>query len=204
MGSLFYYTTLYMNRNNYTLYILSNITNDYAELDVDTTDMISIYSVENIQDISTRKDNITKDITLIGTDRNNIALGNLYDISRYSSDSFPTDLQHNFVPNQMVKCVLLENNIQVMSGSLIVRNIKIDQGHITYDCGILGSLVSFFGGIKDQLLHQVNYGDNKYSWVVSEILNSWTNNNSVCYPSLDYGIDDRQVTKDGDGNDIKS
>ncbi|WP_166334602.1 hypothetical protein [Sphingobacterium chungjuense] len=181
-----------MIENKFTLHIFSSITNEYKQLDLDdTSDMLTIFSVENIADISARKDNITKDLVLKGTDNNNQALGNLYDISRYSSDTYPTDLSHNFVPNKQIKCILLENQIQVMGGSLGVRNIKIDNNNITYECAIIGSLVSFFGRIKDQSLDKVNYGNIYYTWNWDSIQQSWSNGSDILYPTIDYGIDER-------------
>lgn len=110
-----------MNNINYKLYIFSATTDKYQLLDVQDNDFLNIYSLENITDITTQKDNITRDLTLYGTERNNIALGHLYNISRYSSEDFTTDLQHNFKPNQQIKCILLENNVEIIAGNLVVK-----------------------------------------------------------------------------------
>ena len=55
--------------------MLSDDNNEIYELDIDTFDTSTIFSVENLQDITKRNDTITYDIKLLRTKANNIALG---------------------------------------------------------------------------------------------------------------------------------
>lgn len=127
------------------------------ELEVENLQLLNTFSLENLQDISQRKDNISKDIVIKGSKNNNMVLGNLYDISRYSSDSYTQELQHNFKANRSVKCILLENGIQILTGSLMVKNIVVKANNdITYNCLIIGEVVSFFIEMKERKLEQLD------------------------------------------------
>src|SRR5690606_9358385 len=178
--------------NQYKLFVFAEKSNDYRELEIETSDMLTVISLENIQDISTRKDTITKDLTVQGTPNNNQVLGNLYDISRYSAETYSEELGHNFVANRYVKCVLLENNIQILKGKLLVKDIVINSSEIMYVCGIVGSLVSFFADLKERELTDLDSINNNVAYNLNTIENSWTTPNlNYLFPQLDYGIDER-------------
>lgn len=182
--------------NEYKLYVFGEKTDTYEELEIETNDMLSIFSLENIQDITTRKDNITRDIIIKGTQNNNRILGNLYDISRYSSSDYAEELQHNFVANKTVKCMLLENNIQIIKGSLLVKEIAVEGDNINYSCGILGNLVTFFSNLKERELHELDSLNDNVQYSLSNIQDSWNNYNSnYLFPNIDYGVDEREGDK---------
>ncbi|WP_313235691.1 hypothetical protein [Sphingobacterium multivorum] len=182
-----------MNKQ-YVMYIFSNNTNQFEKLDIETNDMITTFSIENIQDITTRKDAISKDITIKGTQNNNRVFGNLFDISRYSTDSLAEDLEHNYILNQTLKCILLENNIQILKGSLLVKEINISNGNIEYSCGIVGNLATFFGNIKDVELTALDSINDNVQYSMSNVLNSWSSSTSkYLFPQIDFGIDNRNT-----------
>lgn len=181
-----------MNNNiNYKLYIFSSPTDQFQLLDVQDNDFLNIYSVENIQDITSRKDNITRDLTLYGTERNNIALGHLYNISRYSSEDYPSDLQHNFKSNQPIKCVLLENNIQIIEGNLIVKTIEVNDGSVKYNCVIVGAIASFFQDLSSRNIDELDSLKELINYDMSYIKESWKGEENYIIPQLDYGVDER-------------
>lgn len=181
--------------NNYSLYIFSDVSNDYERLDIEDNDMLVIFSLENIQDVTTRKDNITKGITLKGTKQNNIALGHLYNISSYSESSYHKDIGHNFVRNRMVRCILLENNIEIINGKLLINEVNINNSIVTYDCTIIGNQVSFFGELSDRELSELNSLNDVIPFTISQIRNTWSFplNYKYIFGQLDYGIDERPI-----------
>ena len=184
--------------SKYSLFIIDKKNNEYLELDIEASesDMLSIFSIENIQDITTQKDNVTRDITLKGTKNNNIAFGNLYDISRYSSEDYVTDLQHNFKANQMIACVLLENNIQIIEGNLLIKTIEVNEGNIKYTCAIIGNVGSFFGDLSSRNLDELDSLKEQINYDMAYIRESWTGEKKYIIPMVDYGVDERV------GNDV--
>ncbi|MEJ5092897.1 hypothetical protein GEO21_22845, partial [Sphingobacterium faecium] len=187
-----------MNNINYKLYIFSATTDKYQLLDVQDNDFLNIYSLENITDITTQKDNITRDLTLYGTERNNIALGHLYNISRYSSEDFTTDLQHNFKPNQQIKCILLENNVEIIAGNLVVKTINVNEGNIKYNCAIIGNVASFFSDLSSRNLDELDSLKEVINYDMSYIKHSWNGEQKYIIPQIDFGVDERKEIKEGD------
>jgi len=65
----------------YSIYVLDN--NEYAKLDVKNEKLSTVFSTSDISDISSRKNPITKTITLKGTKNNNVILGHLFHLNRH-------------------------------------------------------------------------------------------------------------------------
>lgn len=183
-----------MQNKRYSLFVRVESTGEQYELDLEDIDLTTLYSVENLNDIEKRKDNFTKDFILKGTKNNNFILGFLYDISRFSSDSYNQQLAHNFVSNQYVKASLFENNIQIMDGKMLVKSYDIKKNIVSYNCAIVGNLFSFFKDLNERYLHELDSFNAVLDYNLDTVLASWDNPNSpYTFPSIDYGIDDRDL-----------
>lgn len=188
--------------NKYTLFIEDEITNTWYDLDIDTVDFTTVFALDELQDISLRKDNYTKDLIINGTSKNNILLGRLYDISRHADNNLKQSTGFNFQANRYINCQLFENNIQLISGKLIVKNINVKNGVITYDCAILGNVFSFFNDIKDRELSDLDSIDDVITYNMATILDSWVSGDRYSFPTIDYGYDERPIIKDEEENEI--
>ncbi|WP_313268731.1 hypothetical protein [Sphingobacterium sp.] len=172
----------------YNLYIMSDDNAEIFELDIDTFNTSTIFSIENLQDITKRNDTITYDIKLLRTKSNNIALGNLFDISTFSSTQYTQQLGHNFTPNQFVNCQLFEDNTQLLKGKLQI----VDFNDTEYNAVITGEVVSFMGNIKDRFLHELDSLSQTTLYNYTYITPTWTSTTSpYIFPMLDYGVDYR-------------
>lgn len=194
----------------YTLYIFSDVDNSYNLLDVEAIQMTNIFSVESITDLTKRKDSITKDFTLKGTHANNRALAHLYNISSYSSESYVTDLNHNLKKNRTVRCILLENNIEIVNGSLLIMDADINvlTRDITYNCQIVGHMVSFFGQMNNRELSELDSLNDNIPYTIARIRDTWNfpNNYRYAFGQCDYGYDERlsiwQTDENGEDYEI--
>lgn len=172
----------------YNLYIMSDDNNEVYEVDIDTFNTSTIFAVENLQDITKRNDTICYDIKLLRTKSNNIALGNLFDISTFSSSQYTQQLGHNYTPNQFVNCQLFEDNTQLLKGKLQI----LDFNKSEYNAVITGEVVSFMGNIKDRYLHELDSLSETVQFNYTYITPTWTSTTSpYLFPMLDYGVDYR-------------
>jgi len=172
---------------------MSNDDSEVFELDIDSFDTSTIFAVENLQDITKRNDTISYDIKLLRTKNNNIALGNLYDISTFSSPQYTQQLGHNYTPNQLVNCQLFEDNTQLLKGKLQI----VDFDKLSYNAVITGEVVSFMGNIKDRYLHELDSLSETVQFNYTYITPTWTSTTSpYIFPMLDYGVDYRTGTFD--------
>ncbi|MDF2948009.1 MAG: hypothetical protein K0R07_19 [Sedimentibacter sp.] len=172
----------------YNLFIMSDGNNEVFELDIDTFDTSTVFAVENLQDITKRNDTITYDIKLLRTKNNNIALGNLFDISTFSSPMYHQQLGHNYTPNQLVNCQLYEDSTQLLKGKLQI----VDFNKTEYNAVITGEVVSFMGNIKDRYLHELDSLSETVQFNYTYITPTWiSSTSSYLFPMLDYGVDYR-------------
>lgn len=189
-----------MANNLYKIYVTSN--NQWEEIELDDLNLSTVFSVEEISDISQRKDNITKTIILKGTKQNNKVLGALYAIDRdVASDAVnPTNLMHNYKPNKYIDCFVLENNVEIIRGKLLVTSIDVVEGVIYYNASIVGTVYSFFSLMSDRKLEELDYFNipqfknltyNKTnieaSWVLPTVAGS-EDRPKWFYPMIDYGV----------------
>lgn len=144
-----------MANNLYKIYVTSN--GEWETIELDELNIDTVFSVEEITDISQRKDNITKSITLKGTKQNNKVLGALYSLDR-EVDSNPdtTNLMFNYKPNKYLDCFVLENNIEIIRGKLLITSVDIRKGVIYYNCNIVGNVFSFFSNLNDKNLEHLD------------------------------------------------
>lgn len=197
-----------MNNNKYTLFIEDEITSTWYDLDIDNIDFTTVFALDELQDLSSRKDNYTKDLTINGTSKNNILLGRLYDISRHADSNSKQSTGFNFQANKYINCQLFENNVQLITGKLLVKDIVVKNGNITYSCTILGNVFSFFNEIKDRNLSDLDSIDDTVTFSIGDIQDSWVKTYSqqkYVYPSIDFGYDDRTSGNTWDNSfDIKN
>src|SRR5690625_4409248 len=121
-----------MTDNIYKIYVTSK--GEWKELELDNLNLSTTFSVEELKDISKRKDTISKDIVLKGTKKNNTVFGALYSIDREASldESDTGNLMYNYKPNKYLDCFVLENNVEIIRGKLLVTSVNIDKGVIYY------------------------------------------------------------------------
>ena len=153
----------------------------FEEVDLDSLKLNTIFSVEELRDISLRKDNITKSISLKGTKNNNRIFGALYAIDRDPSISNTAfNILSNYKPNVYVDCVVYENNIQIIEGKMLINDIAISGNEITYNCNIVGRVFSFFSELNDRLVEELDYFNQdiykNLPYNQSGIEASWTHN----------------------------
>lgn len=177
-----------MANSIFSMYVLGN--GQYQKLDVDAVAIQTTFSLEEIKDVSKRNDNISKSITLKGTKGNNLIFGALYNVDRLVNPLDPVELFYNYKPNKYIDCIVLENNIQIIKGRLLIVSVDIKEGFIYYNCTIVGEVVSFFSNMQDRVLTELD-SFRGYNAILDKtnIEASWNNDYTLPYimPTIDYG-----------------
>jgi hypothetical protein len=171
--------------NDYKIYLIDD--NDaFAQLEIESIDFSTTYSLNDLTDISKRKDAISKNLKILGTKNNNRVFGNLFHLNR--SVTTGSNLNYNYKSNKKIKSIIYENNIIVMTGDLQVINVtKNENGDIIYDTIVTGHVIRFFNKIADLELSDLYYPSGTHTYDINTIKNSWTGNTAYIYPSIDYG-----------------
>jgi len=191
----------------FELFTSDAITNA-IELDCDALDMITVFSVASITDITKRNDNVTKQVYFKGTKNNNKAFGNIFYNSRVSDPTFNNRIFWNTSPQRKSDCYVYEEGLLILRGTMQVTNINFDSDNVpTYECVIAGKFIDFRTVVNNQMLTDLDLTDLQHIYNWTNIQNSWntstsrfnglTNNYSptvfemgsgYVYPRIDYGV----------------
>lgn len=163
----------------------SELNKKWEELEIDDLNLSSSFSVEELKDISKRKDKISTDIVIKGTKLNNILLGALYNVDRDVIINSPQTIFTDYKPNRYVDCFILENNVEVMRGKLLITSVNIKQGIVYYNCSVVGTTYSFFSDLNDFKLSDLD----SFSIYNRKLNRSLVlgDNGVEYYPLIDYG-----------------
>jgi len=192
---------------DYELFTDAAITNQ-IELDCDKLDMVTLFSVADISDISKRNDSITKQVMLQGTRQNDRAFGSIFHANRVSDGTLNNTILFNTSALRPADCLVYEESMFVLIGSLRITNTHVDgEGNVQYECVITGKFIDLKVAINDRLLSDLDMTDLSHRYNVTNITNSWdtsterynglTNSYSssafsmgsgYVYPRIDYGV----------------
>lgn len=175
--------------NDYKIFLIDK-DGSYGQLELESLDFSTTFSINDIKDISKRKDTISKNIKILGTKNNNRVLGNLFNLNRFVSTG-SINLNYNYKANNQTNCIIYENNMVVLKGQLQIIDVAKDEnGDITYNAVVTGGVVNFFQKVKDLDLSDLDFGNDNHQVSLTTIYNSWdsTNNYPFIYPSIDYGV----------------
>ena len=194
----------------YQVYLTDGVNSE--QLDTGEIDFKSIFSVADITDITTRKNNV-KTINFKGTKNNNRVLGSLFDLGRTTDLSIPTDIFFNYNPLIGVTAFVYENDDLIFKGSLRVKNTSTNNGNIIYNTYINGSYIDLKVILQDKYLTDIDFTDLKHRYNLANITNSWntsierfstttstfsnqpfTYGNGYVYPNVDYGYSYKSTT----------
>lgn len=159
----------------YELFLYENLSTgfSYGDLDVENVDITTVYSVASISDISERTDNLTKQITLKGTKKNNILLGNLFNISRHTDLTIENKINVNYNSARTVDAILYENSKEILTGSFRVVNVEVDaEGNVQYQAIIASPYIEFGQALGEKKLEDLDMSDLKHHYSISVMENS--------------------------------
>ena len=96
------------------------VKSNHVLLDTEDIEISTVFAISDISDISSRKDLITKNITLKGTDTNNQAFGHLFHLNRSADLKLSNKLLLNYAPLRTVDCLVYEDNMLILKGTMLV------------------------------------------------------------------------------------
>lgn len=193
----------------YAVYLVDDLTTStsFTELDVEDVDFGTTFSVSDIQDINSRKDNITKQLVFKGTKNNNNAFGSLFHLNRSTDiDTVQNKLFFNYNPLRTVDCLIYEDNILILRGTMRVHKISMKDGVPYYSTVVTGAIIDLKESLSDKYLHDLDLSDLQHRWGITQINQSrdsviekydvntntyfnvpFSKGSGYVYPFIDYG-----------------
>ena len=131
------------------------------------------FQVGDIRDISQRKGNFSKTITLTGSKNNNNLLNHYYDVNI---------IEGTFNINAITTCAVIQDGIPVMEDcSLQLTSIlktQLTDGyeeHVTYEVLIKDSKADFFTAIANKELTDIDFSDFNHTYDAFNVVNRFDN-----------------------------
>lgn len=133
------------------------------------------FQVGDIRDISSRKGNFSKTITLVGSKNNNDLLNHYYDVNIIAG---------TFNVNALTTCSVIQDGIPVMEDASLqltaVKKVQITDGyehHVEYEVLIKDNKADFFTAINNLELTDIDFSDLNHTYDAFNVVSRF--NNSV-------------------------
>ena len=133
------------------------------------------FQVGDIRDISQRKGNFSKTITLVGSKNNNDLLNHYYDVNIIAG---------TFNVNALTTCSVIQDGIPVMEDASLqltaVKKVQVTDGyehHVEYEVLVKDNKADFFTAINNLELTDIDFSDLNHTYDAFNVVSRF--NNSV-------------------------
>ena len=165
-------------------------------IDIFKFDFSFNYAIADIRHPDERKTEYSKTIQCPGTQGNDAIFGQIYDVNISNSyNSSAANIAANFNPNKRANARIIADGIEVMDGTLQLRQITAKKNQLIYEVIFIGKMANIFNELGDSALNGldddgnvlIDFSDLDHQYDYGRITSSWTNTTGYVYPMLDYG-----------------
>jgi hypothetical protein len=166
-------------------------------IDIFQFDFSFNYAIADIRHPDERKTEYSKTIQCPGTQGNDAIFGQIYDVNISNAyDSSAANIAANFNPNKRANARIITDGIEVMDGTLQLRQITAKKNQLIYEVIFIGKMANIFNELGDSALNGldddgnalIDFSDLDHQYDYGRITSSWTNTTGYVYPMLDYGM----------------
>lgn len=146
------------------------------------------YAIDDVRDFGSRNTTFSKTIILPGTANNSSLFGNIFDV-RIANPYDPTEdnVETNFNASVAATCIVFQNHVQVVKGTLRLLEVIVDGGLIEYEVAVFGELSGLVSAIGSRKLEDLDFSNYNQTFNIANVSGSWANEGSgVHYPLIDY------------------
>jgi len=168
-------------------------------IDVFQFDFSFNYAIADIRHPDERKTEYSKTIQCPGTQRNDAIFGQIYDVNISNAyNASAANIAANFNPNKRANARIITDGIEVMDGTLQLRQITAKKDQLIYEIIFIGKMANIFNelgdselnGLDDDGLPLIDFSDLDHEYNYGQIVGSWSNTDGYVYPMLDYGVNE--------------
>jgi hypothetical protein len=161
------------------------------------------YSISDVKEPQKRKRNLSKSITLVGTNNNLNFFSSTYQLSLTDLNGDSTGF--NFDPTKRVEAKYYKGDILVFDGLLQLNEVEINDGNYYFSCTMFSNFVDLFLQLGERTVAELGWSEYdhaltrtivKNSWDTSVMVNGVATSNFTAgvpqgfgyvYPLVDYG-----------------
>jgi hypothetical protein len=168
-------------------------------IDIFQFDFSFNYAIADIRHPDERKTEYSKTIQCPGTQRNDAIFGQIYDVNISNAyNASAANIAANFNPNKRANARIITDGIEVMDGTLQLRQITAKKDQLIYEIIFIGKMANIFNELGDSELNGlddngqplIDFSDLDHEYNYGRIVSSWSNTDGYVYPMLDYGVNE--------------
>jgi hypothetical protein len=168
-------------------------------IDIFQFDFSFNYAIADIRHPDERKTEYSKTIQCPGTQRNDAIFGQIYDVNISNAyNASAANIAANFNPNKRANARIITDGIEVMDGTLQLRQITAKKDQLIYEIIFIGKMANIFNELGDSELNGlddngqplIDFSDLDHEYNYGAIVSSWSNTDGYVYPMLDYGVNE--------------
>lgn len=145
-----------------------------VELDTEGIDFGLDFKISNLSDLSARFGNITREITLKGTEVNNNAFGYIYRLGRTNDLGLDNKLFFNYNSLRQVDCLVYDDSNLLFRGTLRLISTVKNNGVIYYNVVLTDAVIDLMKFTQDKLLSDLDVNDLTHKYSIDSITQSWS------------------------------
>lgn len=148
------------------------------------------YSVDDVKEFAYRNTSKALECILPGTKKNNIIFGGIFDVKNSNSyNKALPNIGYNFNAAVGANIVYFQDKIQVFKGIVRLKQIVTINGHIEYECSLIGELGGFTLKLGSAKIEQLNFSAYDLQYSYANIIASWNNTGGagLWFGLMDYG-----------------
>jgi hypothetical protein len=148
------------------------------------------YSIADVKEPSKRKRDMSKTVTLPGTQRNRQFFASAYNIT--ISDVLQDGIGFSFDPTLRYPAFALRNGKPVFHGFATLTDVRINNEIPEFDIVCFSTVIDLFTALGDMTLSELGWSAYDHVLSVANISATWTaaQGSGVWYPLVDYGYTD--------------
>ena len=175
-------------------------------IDIFKFDFSFNYAIADIRHPEERKTEYSKTIQCPGTQTNDAIFGQIYDVNISNAyNASAANIAANFNPNKRANARIITDGIEVMDGTLQLRQITAKKNQLIYEVIFIGKMANIFNELGDSALNGldddgnvlIDFSDLDHQYDYGRITSSWTNTTGYVYPMLDYGVNEPSYNTNG-------
>jgi hypothetical protein len=138
------------------------------------------YNISDIKDLSTRKGNKSKTITLPGTANNCALMASIYLTTR--TEKIITSIESeflNFDPTVKSLCQYYSNGLLVFNGIAQLLECKLNNGSWSFEISMVSSQIDYIALMKKIKINELNFNEYDHICNIANQLETWSGNNQI-------------------------
>jgi len=137
------------------------------------------FNISDIKDLSSRKGNKSKTITLPGTRVNHQLMTNVFLLTASEKISTTTSGIVNFDPSIKAPCQYYENGLLQFNGIAQLMECKLNNGVWSFEITLVSDTIDYIAALKKVKVNELDYSEYQHNLTLADQQETWNGFNQI-------------------------